>query len=195
MKYFETYENVTKEYDVVIDEKKAEEIIKKLDEEFSTIVTRTSMVSSNTMEEAMQKINAANVSDIKVLNVYEANELGDEYSFLNNFSKSQNVYECEYTYRQVPYLSHLLKIILNNYHTDNDVTSTMNEIKDYENSLDLNMYREKLDKGELTEDEYRKYGRFTAIYLDILGLFSGFLIRDTINYDNSKNDKPKRLFK
>lgn len=188
MKYTENYENVTEEYKVIIDEERLKEIIKKLDEEFSVVVTTTNRVSGSTEEEAIQKINAYRASDIKVLKVYKPSELGEHYNFLNDFSKPQNVYECEYSYYQVSHLSYLLRSVLNAYHTNDDLTRTLNEIRDYGKVL------QNVEPSKLTEEERDKYSRYCEVYNEILGLFNGKITRKTINYDEDLEQKVKKLF-
>ena len=123
-------------------------------------------------------INAYDMDSIKILSVQSPSELGEGYGHLDAFSKPHNVYECEYSYRQVPELSRLLEDIVINYNTDKDMTDVINEIKDYENSENM-----------------EKNTRLYELYIEALSLFKGVLVRETINYDDTEKEQAKRLFK
>ena len=82
-----------------------------------------------------------------------------------------------------------LKSVLNAYHTNDDLTHTLNEIRDYGKVL------QRVETNELTEEEYDRYCRYCEVYKEILGLFNGKITRETINYDDASNQEVKRLFK
>ena len=70
MRYIEQNQNVTMEYEVVIDEEKLKSIINELNEKCSRVVKKDAKVTSSSIEEAMAKITSPNKTDISIKKYY-----------------------------------------------------------------------------------------------------------------------------
>ena len=194
MRYIEQNQNVTMEYEVVIDEDKLKSIINELNEKCSRVVKKDAKVTSSSIEEAMAKITSPNKTDISIKNILNALDLGDEYEFLKRFTKPQFVFEYEFNYRQAPYLAYLLTVILGSYHTNADMTRYLDELVDYENGEELNSYKKKMAEEGITQELYSEYELLYGLYQAAKECFRKKLKSEIIVYDD-ENDLGKRLGK
>ena len=193
MKYYRENENVRMEYDVILDVAKLEKIIKTLDEECSNEIKKTARVTSSSIEEALAKITTNDKSSINFTQIFDALELGSDYDFLKAFTKPQFVFEYEFNYVQPSYLAYLLRTILSNNNTNTDMTSTLNLLFDYENSEELNSYKEKMANEGITQETYFKYELLSSLYQAARDSIKGKLVCEVIHYENDEKDLGKRL--
>ena len=193
MRYIEQNQNVTMEYEVIIDEEKLRKIIQELNEKCSHVIRQSTRVTSGSREEALEKISSDDRSDINVTSVYDADTLGDGYEFLMGFTRPHFVFECEYSYRQPPYLAYLLTGILNSYPSNKDMTDTINLLINYENDKELKSYRDRMEREGITKEVYDEYELLYGLYQAARDSIKGKLVSEVIHYYNDENDKGKRL--
>ena len=186
MRYIEKNENVTREYEVIINVEKLNEIVNELNEKCSHVIKKTAKITSGSQEEALNKISSYCKKAINILSVLDANALSDDYSFLRKFSKPQYVFEYEFDYTQTPYLSYLLTLLINNYRMDIDFTEYLKQLVDYENGAELNAYKEKMAEEGITEKLYSEYELLYGLYQAAKDCFRIRLLSETITYDEDK---------
>ena len=202
MIYIENNENVTREYEVLIDDGKLESVIKKLNEKCCRALKKTVRVTSNSKEEAIERINS---TDNHGINIVREIELSDNYGHLKDFTKQQYIYECEFYYNQVSYLEYLLNIVLMSYRSkfgmSTDVSKSLNLILDYENNDELKTYQERMALEGITKELYFEYENnkdfdfelLHSLYQEAKECFKLKLVSETIHYDLENDAKVYKL--
>jgi len=196
MRYIEKENNVTKEYEVIIDDVELEKIIKELNARCCRIVKANTNVMSTSKEMAIDKIS---FNGNREVNIVKEIELADSQNHLNEFAKPQFIYECEYFYKQVTYLEYLLSIILRSYRSKNNANNSENAIKlllNYENNDELIPYIERMARDGIKEDLLLEYENnkdydfelLNKLYQRAKDCFKLILISETIHYDNNENN-------
>ena len=158
MKYIEENENITREYEVTIDDAELEKIIKELNEKCCRAVKKTVRVTSGSKEEAIKKINSSNNHGISVVREIE---LTDDFKYLKSFSKPQYIYECEFYFNQISYLEYLLSVLLSSYRSKSNYVANNNRaiklLIDYENNEELKTYEERMAEHGITPELFSEY--------------------------------------
>lgn len=193
MKYIKQNQNVMMEYEVLIDVEKLESIIKELNEKCSYVIKKNARVTSSSIEEALEKI-TLDKSTINFTKIFDVLDLGSDFEFLKSFTKPQFVFEYEFDYRQPPYLSYLLTTILKSYNSDVDMTVLLDNLLNYEESDEINSYKEKMSEEGITEELYSKYELLCGLYQAARECIKTKLISEVIHY-NDNDDKGKVLGK
>jgi hypothetical protein len=191
MRYIEKNDNVTREYEVLIDENKLVEVIKKLNEKCSRSVMRIMNVTSTTREKAIEKINANNKDGISVIR--EVREADDTLS-------GQRMFECEICFVQNPYLAYLLNACLASYRSNADLSFIINQLIEYENNDELKPYSVRLaEKGGMVNNQelYYEYENnqdfdfelLRNLYQEAKDCFKLAMISETKYYEPEDNCK------
>ena len=178
MRYTEEIGNEIREYEIEIEDlEQYRNILKVLDEKCSIVIKKRSNVTGNSMDEAIKKINPMNTSGIRIVG---------EVKNADICLKGQHLYEVEYFFRQDSLLAYLLKMLLNNYETNADLSGTINIILDYENSYELETLKREMAEQGITPGLYNKYETLKESYLAILECVKKVLIKKTINCTDRK---------
>lgn len=200
MRYIEKEDNITREYDVKINDVELEKIVDELNEKCCRALKKTVNVTGYNKKEAREKIASINKDGINIVSRKEVSE------DLANQTKCPYVYECEYFCKQPSYLAYLLNIILKNYRTNRNYILTddkaMNLLIDYINNDELKPYTERMAEEGITEDlyfefEYNKDFDFELLYdlyKKALECFSLVLVSETTRYNPyDKNAKTYKI--
>ena len=191
MRYIENNDNVTREYEVIIDENKLSEVIKQLNEKCSRNVMKIMNVTSTTREKAIEKINATNKDGISVIR--EVREADDTLS-------GQHMFECEICFVQNPYLAYLLNACLASYRSNADLSFVINQIIEYENNTELMTYPERLAKNggmvnnpelyyEYVNNQDFDFELLRSLYQEAKDCFKLAMISETKYYEPDDNCK------
>lgn len=159
MKYIENNGEITREYEVQINTKTLEEVIKELTEKCYRVVNRETKVFANNEEEAIEKINANDKSGIKVkglTNISEKDNRGETLGL--------QVFNCEYLYKQNSELVKILETILSNYRSTlgfkNQNYREIDRLIQFKDSEELVPYTVRLlHLGEQTADAIKSNGK------------------------------------
>ena len=202
MKYIEKNDNVIREYEVVIDDEKLSSIV----EELSQKCCRASKVSANVTaydeNEAIDKLNKISKSEINFIKKSELESYGKSSQ---NGGKQQYLYECQFFYKQNPYLYYILTCALKSYRStvgsNSDSDNTINMIIDYADSDELKPYEVRMAEEGITKelfDEYENnkdfdFALLNELYQKAKECFKLILISEKINYENI--DEKQRVYK
>lgn len=179
MKYIEQTDNEKVEYEVIInDMEMLQKIINVLDEKCFHKVTKPAFVTGKSIDEVKKKINYT--TGIKIIKEVEDQEV---------YFKGQHMYECELTYKQLSVLSGLLTSLLNNYYTGRDVTNSVNNLRVYENSIEMKTILDKMATDGITQELYSEYELLHEAYIKALSCFSVRPLSKTIYYGSDTEYK------
>ncbi len=200
MKYIEENEYLTREFEVSINEAELERIKSELEKYCCRNKNVSINVTASDEKEAIQKVNSIKKNEVSVVRKNEI--LNNEKKLINN--KAMYMYECQYYYQQIPYLAHLLNIILNSYRYQPkiaDITKAVDSLVEYENNDELKPYEWLMAKNGITEELYLEYEHnkdfdfklLNDLYQQAKKCFTLVLISETIHYDDE--DKEFRTYK
>ncbi len=157
MKYIEEIGNVTKEYDVKINDVELENIINELDEKLRIRCRGIQDVMAVSEDDAAKKLSNGNKTDIKILSQKRANELYKGLPSNNNLF----IFKCEFLVNNYTYLSYILKSILGYYREKNSIVTgesrAINLLLDYANDAELVPFEELMARNGITNILYEKY--------------------------------------
>ena len=185
MKYIEEDENVTLEYEIVIDELELKKVIEELNEK----CCRSVKVNVNIRAEEDRALENFNSIGKKAVDIVRKGE----------DSKNKYFYECEYYRKQVSYLQYLLSGLMHNYRRSADVSGAVRQLIAYENSDELKTYQERMAENGITQELYDEYENnknfdfalLRELYKRARDCFKLILVSKTIHY--TTNEKVKKL--
>lgn len=219
MKYIENDGQVTREYEVRINTRILETIIRELEAKCYKIVNKETKVAARNQEEAIEKVNAMDKTGIKVS---ELTNISGEFP-KEVLSSGLQIFDCEYLFRQNSKLVYILETILSNYRSSLEFKNQNYKFIDlliqFENSDELKPYDERLkeykekllnsddveskmrlkEKVESTLQEMESnkeydFALLKELYEEAKECFSLILVAETVHYkDIDKNPKIYKL--
>lgn len=187
MKYIENNEKVTKEYNVLLDEKKLKDIIYELNSKCCRKVKKIEKVGCNSEKEVLARFKSSDIEDVHIVNMTMQTDG-------NNPCK----YVCEvmFYYEQLPTLSYILNRILSYRMSDEnkDVTDAINALIAYKDNDELKSYYVRMAQEGITEELYYEYENnkdfdfelLNSLYKASLGCFENELVSKTIHYVDNR---------
>lgn len=202
MKYIEKNENVTREYEVVINDKELLEIVNELNAKCSRSLKVSTNVTAYDENEALEKINKIRKNEI---NSITKSELPEYNKGSLNTNKPLYLFECEYFRKQNPYLAYLLTTALTSYRSivgaNVNSNNTIGMLVDYADSDELKPYEVRMARDGITKELYDEYENnkdfdfalLNELYEKAKKCFKLVLLSETISYDNV--DEKQRVYK
>lgn len=199
MKYIEENENTTREYEVKINDIELERIIGELEKRCCRAKNVSINVTASNEEEALQKLNVIKKNEVDIV---KKNEVFDNK--IKPAGPKSYMYECKYYYQQVPYLSHLLTVILTYYRYQPktaDITKTIDSLLEYKDSNELKPYEELMAMNGVTEELYLEYEHnknfdfvfLNGLYEEAMKCFTLKLVSETKHYNDEESAKIYKL--
>ena len=175
MKYIEKCDNVTKEYEVFIEDKETiNNIILELNENGLDDVKKTVYVTGNSEEEVIAKASPNNLEGFRIIGVVDNPKVVIE---------GQEMYQVEFVYKRHSYLENILKEILKKYETNDDATEVLSEFLEYEKSGEMRYYLGLLNE-KMDLETYSRYDLLKTSYEKAYECISKNPTKKTIHYNN-----------
>ena len=202
MKYIEKNENVTREYEVFINDEELLKIVNELNEKCCRALKVSTNITAYNEEEAFEKINKIKKSEVSSITKSELQEYNKSSV---KTKKPIYLFECEYFRKQNTYLAYLLTTALRSYRSavgaSKDSDNTIGLLIDYANSDELKPYELRMAENGITKelfDEYENnkdfdFALLNELYEKAKECFKLVLVSEKINYENM--DEKQRVYK
>ena len=193
MKYIEEKENVTREYEVIIDDVALSKIVEELNEKCCRAVKVSINVRAQ-KDRAYENFNTIGKSGVDIVRRVE-DSTGKE---------TMSLYECEFFRKQNPQLSYILTTALRSYRSTVGYSINDNTIKmllEYANSEELKPYQVRMAENGITQELYDEYENnkdfdfalLNELYEKAKECFKLLLISEKTDYKDV--DKDARIYK
>ena len=188
MRYIEKNDNVTREYEVVIDEKELANVIQELNEKCCRALKVVVNVRAKE-DRALENFNSIGKNDVDIVRkVYDQGAVEKDKKYF---------YECEYYRLQIPYVSYLLAAALSSYHSDVDLSFVLDRLIECQKSDELKTYQERMAENGITKELYDEYEHnkdfdfnlFRELYQRAMSCFRLILKSKTFYYNTEENVK------